>query len=144
MKPLAIIGLDPGTTAAYVIVDLKGTILASSAAKELPLSQIISSIMTHCQPVIVATDKAKTPSLVEEFSRKIGAIIVAPEEDLLREEKRLSIEEAKLLGLEKLKTNHEYDALAAALFAYKKYLPRLQKIERYIEQERLYEQRNAF
>ena len=65
MKPLAIIGLDPGTSSAYTVLDLDGNVLHSHAAKELSLSQMITEIIQICQPIIVSTDKAKVPSFVD-------------------------------------------------------------------------------
>lgn len=128
MKPLAIVGLDPGTTAGYVVLGLDGQVLTSAAAKNLPLSAIIRQVMEIGQPLIVSTDKARVPSLVEEFSRKVGAEIVHPEQDLTREEKRQLLREENYY----YKSHHQQDSLAAALFAYKRYRPRLEKINRYL------------
>lgn len=128
MKPLAIIGLDPGTTAGYVVLGLDGRVLTSAAAKNLPLAAIITAVMDVGQPIVVSTDKARVPSLVEEFSRKVGAEIVSPQQDLTREEKRQLLQEHNYY----YKSHHQQDSLAAALFAYKRYRPRLEKINRYV------------
>lgn len=128
MKPLAIIGLDPGTTASYVVLGLDGQVIKSAAAKDLPLSAIISHVIDVGQPLIVSTDKARVPSLVEEFSRKVGAEIVHPEQDLTREEKRQLLQAHNYY----YKSHHQQDSLAAALFAYKRYRPRIEKINRYL------------
>ncbi|MBI2665284.1 DUF460 domain-containing protein [Candidatus Woesearchaeota archaeon] len=77
-KPLAIIGLDPGTTSAYAILTLDGKIINCNSGKEMPLSIIIKEIVDLCRPVLVGTDKAKIPSFVEEFSR-IGFPLVLSE-----------------------------------------------------------------
>lgn len=137
MKPLAIIGLDPGTTSAYAIIDMQGNILSTHAAKEMPLSALIAQIIGQCYPLVVSTDKAKVPGMVEEFSRKVGAEIVAPAEDLTKEEKR------KLLNAP-YHSSHEQDSLAAAFYAHKQYKPFLEKIERFIQRNRLEEQRVEF
>ena len=136
MKPLAIIGLDPGTTTGYAVLDLQGGVMKTYSAKELPLSRVIADIMERCHPVIVSTDKAKVPSFVEEFARKTGTEVVSPELDLQREEKRDLLKECR--APEKL-DSHEQDGVAAAYFAYKKYLPRLDKIDTYIQEHQLEE-----
>ncbi|MEW5897344.1 MAG: DUF460 domain-containing protein [Nanoarchaeota archaeon] len=139
MKQLAIIGLDPGTTSAYAAVDLRGKLIKTNSAKEMPLSEVIEQLTEFCLPVIVSTDKAKVPSFVGEFSRKVGARLVIPDEDLKKEEKRILTG-----GMQTLKSEHEQDALSAALFAYKKYLPKLEKINRFIEYSSLQEKRDEF
>ncbi len=128
MKPLAIIGLDPGTTSAYVVLGLDGNIIKTNSGKELTLAMMISQIIEVCLPVIVSTDKAKVPSFVEEFSRKVGANIIHPKEDLLREEKRKLIQSYDLQEL----NPHRQDCLAAAVCAHQQYQSKLNKIRRYV------------
>lgn len=97
-------------------------------------------------PVITSTDKARVPALVEEFSRKTGTKLVTPPADLLREEKRKLVAEMELKTNEpKIAENgHEHDALAAALYAYQELLPRLQKIERFIQENKLVKLKDEF
>ncbi len=137
MKPLAILGLDPGTTSAYAAVGLDGKLIQSGSRKEFTLSEIISEIIEFCQPVIVATDKSKIPSFVEGFSRKMGAAIVSPGEDLKKEEKHLLVGQG-------YKGDHQEDALAAALFAYRKYSFKLAKIRKFIQENSLEGVENEF
>ncbi len=137
MKPLAIIGLDPGTTSAYSIVSLEGELLQSRSAKEFPLSAIIAEIIEVCHPIIVGTDKANVPSFVAQFARKLGTVIVSPKEDIQKEEKH------QLFG-PGYKGDHTEDSLVAALFAYKKYRPRIQKAQDFISAHQLEPQRDAF
>lgn len=132
-KPLSIIGLDPGTTAAYSVLDLQGQLLQTYSAKELSLSQIISQIIEISLPLVTATDKEKTPSLVQEFSAKLGTMIISPPQDLPRQEKRDLAKE----HLSQLQDDHQLDALAAALFAYKKIRPTLEKIDCFLQKNAL-------
>ena len=132
MKPLAIIGLDPGTTSGYVILDLNGQMIKSYSAKELSLSLVISQIIEHCQPIITATDKARLPSFVEEFSRKLGTVIVTPDEDLSKEEKRDLISNFNSGKKSVHLDAHQQDSLAAAVYAYKKCSSKLEKINNFI------------
>jgi predicted RNase H-like nuclease (RuvC/YqgF family) len=141
MKPLSIIGLDPGTTTACAVLDLTGKVINLFSSKELPLSKIIEKVVMVSLPVITSTDKAKVPALVEEFSRKMGTKLVTPPTDLLREEKRKLIAEKEMKIAE---NGHEHDALAAALYAYQELLPRLQKIERFILENGLSKLKSEF
>lgn len=96
--------------------------------------------MDICQPLLVGTDKVHVPSLVEEFSRKVGAVVVSPEQDLLREEKKVLLNSSNYYD----KNHHIQDSLAAALFAYKRYRPKLLKIEHFIKERHLEEIREEF
>ena len=50
MKPLAIIGLDPGTTSAYVALGLDGNIIKTNSGKALTLAMMISQMIEVCLP----------------------------------------------------------------------------------------------
>jgi predicted RNase H-like nuclease (RuvC/YqgF family) len=143
MKPLAIVGLDPGTTTAFAALTLQGDLLTFFSAKELSLSDVIRELITICHPVIAATDKSKIPTFIEQFSRKMGTDTIYPHEDLPKEEKRQII--SAWTGKNNIKLNHhEADALAAALYAYKHHQPFLEKIYNYIETNNLHTQREEF
>lgn len=140
-KPLSIVGLDPGTTTAGAVLDLRGKAILLFSSRELPLSKIINRIVQVSLPVAVSTDKAKAPALVEELARKVGAKLITPPADLLREEKR------KMIAEKEIRTagnEHEQDALAAALYAHQELLPRLQKIERFIAENGLAKLKDEF
>lgn len=138
LKPLSIIGLDPGTTSAYAVLDLEGNLLETHSSKELPLSQIISQTIKISQPLVAATDKEKVPSLIQEFSAKLGTILIIPEQDLKKQEKK------ELTGPYGIQNMHQLDSLAAALFAYKKLKPTLIKIDNFIKKNDLENLRNSF
>lgn len=149
MKPFAIIGIDPGTTAAYAAIGLDGRVIKIDSAKELSLATIISEVMQFSSPLIVSTDKARTPSFVEEFARKVGAELAHPQDDMKKSEKKellkqlVKSNEGKELAKTKLNA-HEEDSLAAALFAYKKFFLRLQKIDRFVKYHNLENKREEF
>lgn len=142
MKPLAIIGLDPGLTTAYTIIDLEGNILNSYSARELALSEVISHLISRCQPLLLATDKFKVPAFVEECGRKLGLRVVTPDHDLLKVEKRTLAEEAGFTHSPF--DDHQYDALAAALACSRKYRPRLEKIQRFLQVHPLPDRQEEF
>ncbi len=140
MKPLAIIGVDPGTTSAYLALGLDGSVIKTNSGKELTLAMMISQIIEVCLPIIVSTDKAKVPSFVEEFARKVGANIVHPTEDLLREEKKGLISKYNLNYL----NAHQQDCLAAAVSAYRQQQSKLYRIRQYITQNKLEQEELTF
>ena len=126
-KPLLIIGIDPGTTAAYALLDINENVVKISSSKELNLSAMISEVTFSGFPILVGTDKKNIPNFVNEFATKIGARIINPAEDLLVDEKKKIIHERdKDLYCE---NDHERDALASALFAYKKVRQLIAKIK---------------
>lgn len=137
-KPLAIIGLDPGTTAAYTLLDLEGHLLQSYSAKELSLSRLISRVISLSQPLVTSTDKGKTPFFVQKFSSRLGTLLIAPPQDLKKQEKK------ELTAPYPLKDSHQADSLAAALFAYKKLKPTLLKINDFILKNALEDLRQPF
>ncbi len=141
MNPLAVVGLDPGTTTAYAVFDLQGQLLKVFSARELSSSEIITHLTRICYPLILSTDKQKVPSLVEELSRKLGAKTFSPNEDLSREEKALLVKEHLLQ--EAHQNRHQSDSLAAALFALKKLESRLKRIRQFLDSNPL-EQKEEF
>ena len=87
-RKLLIVGIDPGTTTGYAVLDIDGKLLHLNSSKQLDLNQLISQTINLGKAVLVGTDKAKVPNLVGTFATKLGAKIVNPDEDLKVEEKR--------------------------------------------------------
>jgi len=134
MKPLAIVGIDPGTTCAYAIVDFEGRVLSYYSGKELGLAGVIAAVISQCSPMIVATDKAKVPGFVEEFSRKVGAVICFPDEDLKKEDKRVVVKEyCERKGIVIHTDAHEQDSIAAGLIAFNKYKEWMEKARMFLQ-----------
>lgn len=78
------------------------------------------------KPVVVASDKAKTPSTVDKIASSLGANIFEPEEDLSSQKK-------EELGVGD--NAHEKDASASALNAYNHLQREIRKIEDLAEEE---------
>ena len=129
-RELIIVGVDPGTTLGYAIIGLDGRIIELNSSRMLDQRKLVKIIIDIGQPVIVAADKHPVPGFVAGLATKLGARIIGPKEDILvSEKKRLT----KGLGS---KNDHERDSLAAALLAYKRFRPLLDKIENYVEKEK--------
>src|SRR3989344_3895935 len=126
-KKLLVVGIDPGVTLAYAILDIEGNIIKIESSKQLDINKIISEVIENGKVVIAGTDKSKIPGLVETFASKLGARIATPDEDLKVDEKR------KLVGRIKTSNDHQFDAIASALFALKSVKPLLDKIDLLLE-----------
>jgi predicted RNase H-like nuclease (RuvC/YqgF family) len=127
-KELVIVGIDPGTTVGYALLDMKGIVLEVKSSKEYSLNALIEEITTKAIPVVVGTDKEKVPGFVDKFSIKVGARLVSPQKDLLVTDKRLSIKSHVV------RNSHELDALASAFFAYRNIKPLLVRIEDFLKE----------
>ncbi len=122
-KPLVAVGIDPGTTLGYAILDLSGNLLRIGSERGGSLKRLIEESTYYGIPVIAATDKAKCPELVRQFSAKTGARVVAPPSDLLSDEKK-----ALAIGIN-AGNDHEFDAVSAAMFGLKRFSGMLSKVD---------------
>ena len=129
-RSLLIAGIDPGITTAYAVLDIEGKLIKTNSSKNFDLNQLISEIIKIGKVVLVGTDKSKTPNLVYMAATKLGARIIGPHEDLKVDEKRRMI-----YGI-KVEDDHQGDALAAALFAWKSLKPLLDKIDSFAKDNR--------
>src|SRR3989338_5118401 len=125
---LLVVGIDPGTTTAYAVLDLSGNVVSVKSAKNLGINALLAEVMQLGKIVVIGTDKAKIPSLVEDFSAKTGARIVYPKEDLKVEEKKSMVRGFKT------ENEHQDDALASSLFAFKRIKPVLERIDSYAKE----------
>jgi len=127
-KQLLIIGIDPGATAGYAVLDINGKLLKVGSSKDLKLSDLISRIIEIGKPLIVGCDVTPSPRFVEKFSIKTGSRLIVPDKDLMQEEK-----DQLTMGF-KLKNMHQKDALASAFFAYKIIKPLFDKIDKFLKE----------
>ena len=126
MNPI-ILGIDPGTTTAYAILDMHGQIVATNSAKELGLNGLIKETLTYGTPIAVGTDKAKIPDLVKDYSAQTGARVIAPAEDLPAKDKiMLSGDNA-----------HIKDAIASAQLCFNRLHPTIHKSIEFAENNNL-------
>ncbi len=129
-KKLLIVGIDPGTTTAYAVLDIEGNLIHLHSSKQLGLRHIISEAINLGKVVLVGTDKTKIPRLVEAFATKLGANTISPKEDIKVEEKR------KITSNFNFADEHQGDALASALLAYREAKPLLDKIDFFVEENK--------
>lgn len=122
-----IVGIDPGTTSSYAILDTEGKLIKVRSAKELDISMIISDVTDEGTVAAAGTDKRKCPAMVAKFAAKTGARVIIPDEDLGIIEKR-ALTAGRDYG-----NWHEMDALASAANAFNVLRPLLGKIHKNLE-----------
>lgn len=108
-----IVGVDPGTTAAWAVLDLGGELLGSGSGRGAGMDRLLEEILVYGSPAIVATDVTPAPETVEKMASAVDAELWEPDgEDMKVEEKR------DLTADHDPENDHERDALAAALRAH--------------------------
>ena len=129
-KPLSegrgyiIVGLDPGTTTGIAALNLSGELVDLISSRGLSSSDVIEWIAARGRSLVVATDVYPTPGSVEKVKRAFNAVLYSPGGAIPAEEK---IALGKEFGY---KNDHERDALAAALSAFKKYKNKFLQVEK--------------
>jgi len=96
-------------------LDLKGNLVFLWSKKNATEQEVINEILKHGQPLIFATDKRKIPSFIQKLSDRFLVDVFSPKKDLSISLKKQLVRE---FGI-KLKSPHELDALASALYYYK-------------------------
>ncbi|MFW9786689.1 MAG: DUF460 domain-containing protein [Candidatus Thorarchaeota archaeon] len=135
-----ILGIDPGTTAAYCLLSLNGKIRVLRSKKGLTRADIIREVYEKGIPAVVASDVPQVPHFVEKIAHTVNATIFTPKKPIAVSDKQ---ELAREYGSEmKIRNAHERDALTAAVYAYRSLLPKLQQIDRMIRDEQLSVDRN--
>ncbi|MDY6964528.1 MAG: DUF460 domain-containing protein [Halobacteriota archaeon] len=119
-----IVGLDPGTTTAVAILGLKGDLLKLLSSRITSLLDVIGLIASFGHPLIVASDVVPTPSFVEKVKRAFDAHLFEMEQSLSIDYKTAL---ARPFGY---RNEHERDALAAAIEAFKNYKNKFEQIEK--------------
>jgi predicted RNase H-like nuclease (RuvC/YqgF family) len=119
-----IVGIDPGTTIGVAIIDLEGRPIEVFSSKNYSCSDVIENIISHGNPLIVASDVTPTPSMVKRISRIFSSPVHELNESLSTEEKV-----ALTKGYE-YKNVHERDALAACVNAFKRYKKKFLQVQR--------------
>ena len=127
MTGLLIAGIDPGTTLGYAVLDIDGNLLELKSSKQLNLSQLISRMIEKGRIIAVGCDKKNVPGFVKDFAVKNGAKLIHPKEDLSVKKKKNMTS-----GLNP-EDDHQRDALASALFAFKEVGPLLKKIISFVK-----------
>lgn len=119
-----IVGIDPGTTVGYAVLDTHGEILDISSHRGLSMSDLIARLSVHGLPLLIGTDKKSVPALIKKVNASVGAKIVAPKNDLSISDKKNFSKQSS--------NDHERDSLAAAYHAYKSVRKTISKIDEFL------------
>jgi len=124
MRDSLIVGIDPGTTSAYAILDLEGNLIKLKSSKLLNLSTIIEEVTNEGKVIIVGCDVSHIPDFVSKLAAKLNAVVVKPDFDFKVGLKQRMTKEFKT------KDDHQRDALASALNAFSEFKETFEKIDK--------------
>ncbi len=116
-----IVGIDPGTHVGLAFLNIYGE-LVHSTTLEGGRESVISYIRSVGDPILIAVDVPELPDFVKRVATALRAPVYVPEGPISVEEKREIATEYDLKG-----SPHERDALAAAVKAYYKYKPKIDR-----------------
>lgn len=135
MQRSLIIGIDPGTTLGYAILDLYGNLIKISSSKQIKLSSLIFEIKKYGLQAIIASDVTPPPKSIKGLAASFGAKLVYPKEKLRVEEKRdmvyTYLREAygeNWRNIIDFGDRHQLDALCAAIISFRRIRKLLKKI----------------
>jgi len=135
-----ILGIDPGTTAAYCILSLEGRIRVLRSRKGLTRADIIREVYEKGIPVMIASDVPQVPHFVEKVASTINAPVFTPPKPIpVSEKQELARNYSDTI---RVRNAHERDALTAAVYAYRSIQSKLQQIDRIFREEQLQIDRN--
>ena len=129
MERALIAGVDPGTSIGYALLDLNGNFVRKGCFKGISLSEFVLMVIKHGDILIVGSDVNPAPDFVRKFSKRIGAKLVYPENDLNFRNRRNLLKGRK-------GNKHERAAICAACFAFDKMKPLIRKVESYLKREK--------
>ena len=115
------------------VVDIYGKILDVRTLKQPTDMKIIDIISSHGKPIIIATDVSKVPSKVQKIASSLGVNVFSPATNIKEVEKE---EVRKIFNV---KSDHERDALSAALYAYKHMKPKIDSILKKLKSSEFHE-----
>ncbi len=133
LQKYLIIGVDPGISTGLAILDIDGIPLEITSGRGLDRSDIVSHVLSHGTPVIVATDVNPVPETVKRLASMFNAELYVPSQSLSSDEKRQIVQEyvSKYPWIS-VEDNHQRDALAAAVRAYRSIESKLRQVESYV------------
>ncbi|MCS7135211.1 MAG: DUF460 domain-containing protein [Candidatus Aenigmarchaeota archaeon] len=118
------VGYDPGEKIGLAVIDTFGRIVLLTSKNSSSIANISQIILKYGKPIIVATDRKPLPKSVEKLAKSVGAKVYVPPETLGVREKSDIVKRYEI----RVKNNHERDAVASALKAYKHYVSLFRKV----------------
>ena len=137
MDELVILGIDPGTISAYAVLTLDGTLIALHSHRNFTPALLLREVSQHGKVITIGSDVATSPGTISKIATQLGARVTTPDHNLTFGEK-LKIVDTYLKNqttFQKIQNKHEKDALACALYAYKRLRPLLKRIDDHLKNE---------
>lgn len=122
-----IVGVDPGITTGIAALTLRGELKLLTSGRELSRGHVARLLMAYGNPVVLATDVVPAPTYVKKLGSMLNAVLITPGTNLTAEEKRRLVNEfseARNINV-RVENSHQRDALAAAIYAFRKLSPKL-------------------
>ena len=121
-------GIDPGTTVAYAVLDYQGRLVALKSAKNMKKDALITELATY-SPSLIACDTNPPVKLASRLKACFSTRLYCPDESLSIEEKNklaktaatspaTATKSAAGPSPSRFRNAHERDALAAAVKAF--------------------------
>ncbi len=130
-----IIGIDPGTTVGYAILNFNGDLIHVDSSKKLSIDKLIEETISFGKPLIVGSDIVNPPKFVRRYATDTKSILVKPSLPInFEHKKKVTLKFLKEREV-KLKDKHQIAALYAALIAYKKFKSLFLKIDRILQRQ---------
>lgn len=122
MPTYIIAAIDPGATTGIAILSLSGKKIATASTNG-GMGDAVRIIERHGTPSLIACDVSPAPEAAQKIASYFSCRLFEPGRGVREEEKR---QIAKGAGVE---NNHERDAYAAAVLAYRQHANKLRQIE---------------
>ncbi|RLI00387.1 hypothetical protein DRO30_05920 [Candidatus Bathyarchaeota archaeon] len=126
-----IVGIDPGITTAIAVLDLKGAPLHIESRRDWSYGEVLQRLMEIGEVVLIASDVRPAPTFVSRIATELNAKLFTPRKVLSVSEKRKIAKEYCEKHALQLKSEHELDALSAALRAFGYFKRKFERIEAY-------------
>jgi predicted RNase H-like nuclease (RuvC/YqgF family) len=123
-RTYTIVGIDPGTTTAYAVFDLKGQVISVASSRSWGFPELVGLLIESGHPIIISTDKNPTPGTVDRIKRAFNAILHTPVSSLSVEQKLRDTKPYSYAN------EHERDALAAAIDALRSVKNKFESVEK--------------
>jgi predicted RNase H-like nuclease (RuvC/YqgF family) len=117
-----IAGIDPGATVGIAILDLSGRKIASQSMLGGGIAEAVAAIERHGTPSIVACDVWPAPEMAQKMASYFSCRLYCPQRSIREEDKREIARGAAVSN------NHERDAYAAAVLAFRAHANKLRQI----------------
>jgi hypothetical protein len=128
-----IVGIDPGTTIGYAIFDLDMNEILVGSKREMSKEELADIIRKRGKPSLLACDVNPAPDLLLKLASYFNTRIFIPDKDMGDREK------SELVKGMKFSNEHEMDAAAAAMKAFRFYENKLRQIDRILKEKGLSE-----